>query len=154
MTIRKTDVSEIQAYINPMLGKKAWGVSLGEGSFITIEFGIPVPSEEDQEQIHGEWHLWIYCCSWRLEQGEEILAASEDSQSKLEEAVKTLECLTLYSVELLPPAWDTILNFEQQVILRLFSVYSEDYEHWILFTPNGDVINIGPGTHWSIEKST
>lgn len=94
-----------------MLGKKAWGVSLGEGSFITIEFGNPVPSEseEDKKRIHGEWHLWIYCCSWRLEQGEEILTASEDSQSKLEEAFKKLEGLTLYSVELLPPAWDTIL---------------------------------------------
>lgn len=152
MTIKKTDISEIQAYISPMLGKKAWGVSLGQGSFITLEFGTPVLPEEEQGKIHGEWHLWIYCCCWRLEQGEEVLAASEDAPSKLEEAIKKLEGLALGSVEILPPAWDTILNFEQQVILRLFSIYSEDYEHWMLFMPDGNVINIGPGTDWSIKN--
>lgn len=154
MTVLKTDISEIQSYIISMLGKKTWGVSLGEGSFITMEFGNPILQTKENEQIHGEWHLWVYCCCWRLEQGEHILAASEDSRPKLEKAVQILEGLSLNSVELLAPAWDTIFSFEKQVILRLFSVYSQDYEHWILFAPNGNVITVGPGTNWSLKKSS
>ena len=39
------------------------------------------------KKIHGEWHLWPYNCAWRLEEGDKILAASEDERNNLEVAV-------------------------------------------------------------------
>ncbi|WP_243147461.1 hypothetical protein [Scytonema sp. UIC 10036] len=61
--------------------------------------------------------------------------------------------MVLQSIDILPPAWDTIFKFENDVILRLFSVYSEDYEHWMLYTPDGNVLTVGPGASWSYESS-
>jgi len=89
------NIQEVQAKVNQLLGQKAWGVSLGYGSFLTIEFGQPLPSNNEQQKIHGEWHLWLYNCAWRLEEGDKILAASEDERNNLEVAVHRLENLTI-----------------------------------------------------------
>ncbi|MBE9116181.1 hypothetical protein IQ249_09765 [Lusitaniella coriacea LEGE 07157] len=148
------DISKIRKKINPLLGKQAWNVSLGHGSFITLEFGRPCLPAESSAKIHGEWHLWVYCCAWRLEKENRVIAASEDPRSKLEEAVKNLEGLVIQSINLLNPALDTVFIFEQQIVLRLFSIHSQDYEHWMLFTPDENVLTIGPGTDWSYESRT
>lgn len=68
----------------PIAGLPSWEVRRGHGSFVTLEFGAPrveisdvqalrkpiagetleVPSRS--AYVHGEWHLWIYCCEWSL----------------------------------------------------------------------------------------
>lgn len=147
------NVQEIQAKVEPLLGQKAWGVSLGFGSFLTLEFGQPLPPSKERQKIHGEWHLWLYNCAWRLEEWDKILAASGDERDKIETAIHRLENLTLQSVDLLPPAWDAVFTFEHLVILRLFATYSQDYEHWFLYAPDGNVLAVGPGSFWSYESS-
>jgi hypothetical protein len=154
MSLSKTDLYEIQATVTPLLGHKAWNVSLGVGSFITLEFGEPLPLGEQDKRIHGEWHLWVYMCAWRLEKNNEFIAGSEDPRDKLETDVKLMEGLTIKSIELLPPAYDTVISFKEGVILRLFSIYSKENEHWILYTPDGNVLSIGPGTNWSYESAS
>jgi hypothetical protein len=58
MSITTTDIRKIQGKIKPLLGTKAWGVSLGVGSFITFEFGEKrIKRFKNREYIHGEWHL-------------------------------------------------------------------------------------------------
>jgi hypothetical protein len=147
------NIQEVQAKVNQLLGQKAWGVSLGYGSFLTIEFGQPLPSNNEQQKIHGEWHLWLYNCAWRVEEGDKIFAASEDERNNLEVAVHRLENLTLQSVDLIPPAWDVVFAFEHQVVLKLFAIYSQNYNHWFLYTPDGNVLYFGPGTCCSYETS-
>ncbi len=91
MTITSEDIRNIQARLAPILGKKAWQVSLGIGSFVTMEFGAPLPPRGDGEQIRGEWHLWIMYCAWRLDNPHRVLAACEDSREHLTTAVQALE---------------------------------------------------------------
>ena len=153
MTVTETDIGKIQAMIGPILGQKAWNVSLGHGSFITMEFGVSLLSDEIDRQPRGEWHLWVYCCAWRLEEGNNVLASSEDSRLELELAVKRMAGLALRSIKIFRPAWDSIFTFEEQVVLRLFSIYSKECEHWMLFMPNGNDIIIGSGTKWSCESN-
>lgn len=151
--ITQADIQNIEQYLTPILGKKSWGAALGHGSFITIEFGESMSSNR-QQRYRGEWHLWVYCCVWYLEKNGEFLVASEDSRSKLETAIQYLDNRVLNSVKLLPPAFETIFNFDEGVILHLFPVYSEEYEHWKLYTPDGNVLVIGPGTNWSYENAS
>lgn len=146
------NIHEVQVKINPLLGQRAWGVSLGVGSFLTLEFGKPLPLRENQRP-HGEWHLWIYYCAWRLEKEDKILSASEDDRYKIEAAVQHLEGLSLQSIELFPPAGDAVFMFEQQIVLRVFAIYSEEYEHWLLYEPDGNVLSVGPGSDWSYQNS-
>ncbi len=149
-----SDIQEIQRIIAPLSGEKAWGAALGVGSFVTIEFGKPIPPQNSEDKQHGEWHLWIYCCAWRLEEGNSVLAASEDDRAKLETAIKRLQNLTLLSIGLSLPGFDTVITFEQDVVLRLFPIFSEEFEHWMLYTPDGNALTIGPGMNWTHQSAT
>src|SRR5438045_3671110 len=98
MSLSENDIREIQAIIAPLLGRKVWGAALGMGSFVTLEFGAARPPERPRARIHGEWHVWIYCTAWRLEQDDVIIAASEDARSKLERSVITLNGLAMEAI--------------------------------------------------------
>jgi len=144
------DISEIQAKMQGILGQKAWGVARGQGSFVTMEFGQPVAPRKANETIHGEWHLWLYGCAWRLEQGENVVVASEDAQTNIEDALQLIEGRVLHIFELLTPALDGVMTFEEGIVLRLFSVNTEEMDSWMLFTPD-KVITVGPAGQWSYE---
>ncbi len=81
--------------------------------------------------------------------------ASEDDQAKIEAEIQCLEGCVLQSFEVMTPALDTLLTFEQEIVLRIFSMYSEETEdrgldNWLLFTPDaGNVITVHPGGKWS-----
>jgi len=90
--------SAIEAVFAPLLGKPAWHVKKGHGSFITMEFGEPnlkireplQPRENGSEvserlsttrkvTVRGEWHLWVYCCHWEIARGS-VLEAYDESE--------------------------------------------------------------------------
>jgi hypothetical protein len=144
------DIAEIQAKMRDILGQKAWGVTIGQGSFVTIEFGQPAPPAKINGAIHGEWHLWLYGCAWRLEQEERIITASEDNRSKIVAAIQCIEGQALQTFELQTPALDAVVTFEGNIVLRLFSNNTEDMDSWMLFTPE-KVITVGPAGQWSYE---
>ncbi len=149
------DITEIHAKLQGVIGKKAWGVARGIGTFITIEFGQLVPSKYPNEKSHGEWHLWVRSGAWRLEKDERVLVASEDDQAKIEAEIQCLEGCVLQSFEVVTPALDALLTFEPDIVLRIFSIYSEETEErgmdsWMVFTPDaGNVITVQPGGKWS-----
>lgn len=149
------DIIEIQEKLQGVIGKKAWGVKRGVGSFITIEFGTKMPSKTPKGGSHGEWHLWVYGGEWRLENEEHVVVASEDDPKKIEIEIQCLEGCTLQSFEIMTPALDAILTFDQKIILRIFGIYSEETEDrgmdsWLLYTPDaGNVITVHPGGKWS-----
>lgn len=150
MSVTQSDIQEIKAKLLPLFGKKAWDVSLGVGSFITIEFGNPVAPESEEGRTHGEWHLWVCSCAWRLEEGDEVLAGSDDPRETLQEAIRCIEGLSLQSVELFPPAPDVVFRFGDNVVLRLFPCeFVEESEHWMLFTPDENVLTLGEEGGWT-----
>jgi len=83
-----------------MLGLPAWNVQQGHGSFLTFEFGEPKLEINERNSpdkgirrsayVHGQWHLWIYCCNWRALQGGTQLAWSEDTNDVIGRATATL----------------------------------------------------------------
>lgn len=150
MIITETDIEKIHTYITPLLGQKAWGASVAISSFIDLDFGTSLPPSGKYGWVRGEWHLYINTCRWRLEKGDEVLAASGDPQTKMDRAVQYLNNQSLESVEILPPVADTIFTFADLIVLRTFSIYLEadDGEHWKLFTPEGNILYIGPGSSW------
>jgi hypothetical protein len=150
MVLTTNATQSIQGYFQPLVGQAAWGVALGEGSFVTIEFGEVVSPESSAEKAHGTWHLWVYCCAWRLETQDDVLAYSEDDRGRLAEVVKSLEGQVLEGMAIDFPGGDTVLRFSGGLVLRLMPIYAEDYEHWILYMPEGSLV-FGPGTRWGFE---
>lgn len=155
MKSNKKDINVLNRSIANLVGKKAWGVKIGHGSFLTIEFGLPVNGESDQ-MLHGEWHLWVYLCSWRIERDGYFLVGSEDSKNKMIESVKQIDGCQLESFQIHPETLDAVLSFDNKLILRLFSVISDDVEnedsqHWMLYMPNNKILVAGPGNRWVVE---
>lgn len=80
-----------------------------------------------------------------------MVAASEDARDVLQQAVTRLEGRVLERVEVTGPALESVWWFERDLALRLFPIFTRDFEHWMLFLPGGDVLTAGPGTTWSVE---
>lgn len=151
MSLTISQTQRITDYFQGLIGKPAWGVALGDGSFLTLEFG-EVLQDEPNRKLHGSGHLWVYCCAWRIETPDDVLAYSEDDRSRLTNIVHVLNDKSLESVEINFPHGDTLLHFSGRLILRLIPIHAHNYEHWMLYLPEG-VLVFGPGTNWQFEAT-
>lgn len=147
------EITKINQIIHPLLGYEAWGVKLGIGSFITMEFGTPVIKRS--KKIHGEWHLWIYCCGWYLENQNRSFIGSEDPREILKSEVTVLEGQRLENIVISPIALETNFRFSNGKVLHTFPLnFIDPCEYWKLFTPTRKVLILGPAKHWSFEDSS
>jgi hypothetical protein len=150
--MNRNELITIQNIITPLIGLKAWGVNLGQGSFITLEFGNALPPDERTKIQHGEWHLWIYNSSWRLENGEKVLVGSEDSRQEINKNIRILEGLVLKNISFLAPGPDTVLEFENSIRLKVFPlIFHEENDYWILYMPDGKTLTLHTGPSWIHE---
>ena len=69
MRTTEDDLAAVEEAVAQMYGKRAWGTALGFGSFLTVEFGAPEAAPDPGGPVHGEFHLWVYCTAWRIENG-------------------------------------------------------------------------------------
>ncbi|MEV0096007.1 hypothetical protein [Streptomyces sp. NPDC050738] len=127
--------------IGPLLGQRAWDVRRGIGSFVTMEFGKPLPPDQSG-RVYGQWHLWIQMTAWRLETAGQVLVGSEDEG--LEEALTQLEGRPLTGVVIKPPALETRFDFDG-LRLQTFPMYRKDpeegeFDQWLLWLSTGGVL--------------
>lgn len=129
--------SDFQRLIAPLLGKMPWNVCLGMGSSLTMEFGREDP-RQSTVNVHGEWHLWLYMCSWRIESADGILVACEDGREEIRKRFRKISWAEISNVALGQPSMDLEISFQDRRRLRTFSVNASDaqeIDQWILFTP-------------------
>jgi hypothetical protein len=143
----------IQDHLAPLIGQAPWDVSLGHGSFLMLEFGRRVQDPPPSTRLHGEWHLWVMHCAWRLETAEGVLTACEDDRADIARIVPQLNHVSVTAIDVLAPSLETHIQFAGGIVLRLFPIYTEEYEHWQLFTPEGNILTVGPGTTWSYKNA-
>jgi hypothetical protein len=151
MSLTLSETQRLQTYFQPAIGEAAWNVALGMGSFLTLEFGAAgLESSAASGTVHGTYHFWVYCCAWRIETLDDVLAYSEDDRSRLEKVVGVLEGEILEQVEIHFPSGDTVLHFSGRLILRLMPIHAERHEHWLFYMPEGTLV-FGPGRDWQFE---
>ncbi len=154
----------VKRVFSPILGKPAWQVKKGHGSFLTFEFGKPslnvrepkAPYPEMSDRVHelrgrrlvtvrGEWHLWIYCCHWEIRSKDKFLSHNESPDAVIDEAASFLDGQILESVTVLPDA-STIFQFDLGGTLKTRPWEEkgdeEVYEQWMLYEPSGMVFEI------------
>lgn len=135
-----TSFDRAQITIAALVGKPAWGVRLGVGSFLTIEFGHPISGEF----IHGEWHLWLYFCDWIFQQGSFQIATSSDDREYSQ--LQNVELGNVIQADITRPDLNIILNFSSGYQITTFAdvEYPED-QQWLLYTPFGECLTVYPG---------
>jgi hypothetical protein len=111
-------------------GKPCWRVTPGHGSFLTFEFGDPhldirepVARKEDTPEpvyqdlssrrvfIHGDWHLWIYCCEWRVFR-ESKLVGDSSSDARIQQAADFLDGQKLVRFSMRLPTVQCVFDFD------------------------------------------
>ncbi|MGA7301419.1 MAG: hypothetical protein WBX10_14000 [Candidatus Sulfotelmatobacter sp.] len=133
--------SQIDALFRPLIGQKAWGASVGYGSFVTIEFGR---KRLYHGHYHGEWHVWLYLCEWKLFSGARQLADFESKKRMMQLAIGNLNGTALTEIDFDPQNMATTFSFDGDIHLRCepFDDAPPDEECWMLFMPNGQVASL------------
>ena len=71
-----------------------YNLKLGYGSFLDHGFWATNTSRNEEQErgeklsTRGEWHIWIYMCSWRIDKNKTPLAGTGDSREKIELALQ------------------------------------------------------------------
>lgn len=137
-----------------LIGSHAWGVKLGIGSFVTMEFGEPLPPTP-KGVVHGQWHMWIYGARWTGKGSACTSVTSDTDRAVLAEWLKLLEGKRLVRFEFDVASSASALVFEPDVRIEMTSDTADDGGEpmlsWMLFLPNGDVLEAGPGDAWRLE---
>ena len=147
------NIQTIQESFKPLLNDHAWNVKKGHGSFLTFEFGTPefkfgaptvratasFPSNEHptrQVAIHGKYHLWIYCCNWRISIDKQQIAFEESSDEGIQNAAEFLNGQKLTSVNIDIKNAITRFSFDLGGELLTFNEsYGNGAEMWMLYMP-------------------
>lgn len=87
----------------------------------------------------GQWHLWIYCCAWKISDALVALAHSESTLTEIEKAIAFLDGQILQQVSPGQKQGEWTFQFDLQGILYT-SPYDEDSDQWMLFGPHGWVL--------------
>ena len=147
----------------PLIGRLAWGVHQGYGSFLTLEFGEPrleisEPNKRRSQRlvtVRGEWHLWIYCCGWDITQDGDRLAYYESDESSIRQATAQLDGQRLERLWLESGTVITHFEFDLGAILTTYPYpYDDDddddeNEQWLLYEPSGNVLSVRSDNRFS-----
>ena len=141
----------------PLASLPCWGVKRGHGTFLTFEFGDPsleirepiTPEESVEPEVRrllrrrlayakGQWHLWVYCCAWRVTEGTREVG-DWSSDRRIDRAAAFLNGQKLTAVKLNPRGARTTFTFDLGGSLET-QPYDRRGEQWLLYEPSGKVL--------------
>jgi hypothetical protein len=108
----------VQEAFHPIIGKPAWQVKCGHGSFITLEFGDPeleilepkmvefsesekIKKEFSKRRIYikGQWQLWLQYCNWKITTRSNLFANNDSNHDTINNCLNEVGGQILQSVE-------------------------------------------------------
>jgi hypothetical protein len=150
-------IPSFEELFRPLIGIPCWNVKKGYGSILTFEFGQPslrirqprdVPTELPRVRkqfarrlvtVRGEWHLWIYCCGWRIWTDGDVLAYNESTDEQIAAACLQIDGQAIQSVKRVPETNHILFTFDLGGTLETGPYSDEVLEQWMLFLPDGNV---------------
>jgi hypothetical protein len=138
---------------DPLYGRPAWQVSHGHGSFLTMEFGAP--QFDARNRIHGEWHLWIYCCNWQVFDNNKLVgdaALKSSSKRRIIRAANHLDGRKLTGASISEYGQMLTLDFESGARL-VTKPYDNDSVQWYLFGPCGKCLVVRADRQFKYDSS-
>lgn len=155
--------SPLGDFLRPMLNLPAWNAQQGHGSFLTFEFGQPrlvvrewQSSKGDLRRhayAQGQWHLWIYCCHWRITQDRQQSAHSEDTRETIGRAVVQLAGQLLTAVNVTPQDGKSTFHFDLGGRIETWP-YGDDSsdEQWMILSAT-DAFSFRADGHYALGPS-
>lgn len=168
-------VHPVRSVFEPLCGSPSWLVRKGIGSFVTMEFGNPSLEVGEVRSravriddaaprtfrmrsslVHGEWHLWIYCCLWSLTSDGIELAHSESEDIAIHRALRVLDGQALVGVDVDGGDGSTTFSFDLGCVLATRpapdgSYAEEPVDQWMLYQPSGQVLTVRGDGRFAIQ---
>ena len=155
----------IQIALRRLYGLACWNVHRGHGTFLTFEFGRPhvfvrepyksISKSKRVRQfaasrftyVHGDWHVWIYCCDWAVFEGPRLIGNS-GSNRRMDRAARFLNGQKLVKAWIAPPGMRSYFEFDLGGRLET-RPYDRVSEQWLLYEPNGNVLTVRADKRYS-----
>lgn len=88
--------------------------------------------------VHGEWHLWIFCCHWVIELKDKLSAHSESSRTEIERALVNLQGQMITNVSVDPVKGASLFEFDLGGSVHTWrydvrNSEGEPYQNWMFF---------------------
>ena len=162
----------MQKVFRKLFGKPCWNVMHGYSSFLAFEFGKPHLEIQGPRStrralsprvrqflsrrhvmVHGDWHLWIYCCHWSILQNGKRLATSSSKPTQIAYAATQLQGQALINVSVDPNRGSSRFKFDfgGELETRKFDNSSEQ---WLLYDPSKRVLSMRPDGQFSYCRET
>ena len=121
---------------------------------LSIE-GAPAKTLQRLAFVHGEWHLWIYCCEWSLRLKDVQLAHNESDDVTMDRALGVLNGQVLQAVDIEPDDGRTRFTFDLGCSLLTCpappGIYGDEpVEQWKLYSRPGPVLVVREDGRYSI----
>ncbi|NJP12577.1 MAG: hypothetical protein HC866_26500, partial [Leptolyngbyaceae cyanobacterium RU_5_1] len=104
----------------------------------------------------GAWILGTRGTAWQLEQPTGTILLSDAESKILRTSIQQLEGHALTSLSVDYPALSLMLSFSENYRLTVTPFNSDDdfdLPYWELFTPEHQVLQVGPRARWSLMQS-
>lgn len=142
---------ELRKYLNDISQSKVTYSRAGGGAGSIISMKI-------SNKANSLYALWIEC-DWRIENKNKVVATSADGiepgTGLIAKSVKMLEEKVIDSIEV-SPFYDLLINFTDGFCLRVFCIFSYDYEfemNWYLAIPEQN-LSYEITNHFKVKKGT
>lgn len=151
-----SDIGQLHAIANRVVGEICWKAALSYGDELTLHFGEQIPYLQPSMagRKKGAWILGTRGTAWQLDQPVgTTINAEADLLSILKREVRQLEGSILQSLDIGYPVLSLSLNFSQGSQLTITpSIRDDEFDlpYWELFTPDCQVLKVGPKTSWSL----
>jgi hypothetical protein len=151
-------------------GQPCWRATPGYGSFLTLEFGNPhleirepgVPRENVTKPvrelimsrkvfIHGDWHLWINCCDWKVFRGKQ-LAGDSSTKARIQRAADFLDGQKLVRFSIRPRKVQCAFEFDLGGRLET-RPYDHHSEQWFFFDRAHMVLTLRADGYYCYDRS-
>ena len=155
-------LEQAQISFAPLFGKPCWRVQRGYGSFLTFEFGEPHLEIHEPRAVgakysprvrkglarrrvfvHGDWHLWIYCCDWIVTVRGECVGESS-TRERMDRAAAALDGQAINRVTLDTGTghWSFDFDLGGRLETRPCAETGSGDEQWRLYEPSGCVLTV------------
>lgn len=148
----------IASVFKKLYGIPSWNVHRGYGSFLTLEFGEPhlrirepIVSNASSKRVRdrfarrlvtvrGDWHLWIYCCQWKVYKGSRLIGDCTNTR-KIARAARLLNGQALVNVESSNRGTRWVFTFDLGARLET-RPYDKTSEQWLLYEPTEKCLSV------------
>lgn len=154
----------IDQVVAALVNQRCWYVSAGSvGTTFQLAVGKKIRrarSIQNTEHprtyrdFEGSANLLVWC-TWRLEGTRRVVTSSDDSVERAARGLCALQKATIRDVNVITPAWDLSLTFDDNQVLRVFCDFTpsskRSLEYWSLHLPTS-ILFAGPGVKYGLES--